>query len=336
MTFDILLNPSSVVQPLRPVWIFLLQLSIPLGDTEIEAYEFAFVVLFSFRIQIQLYEVFNPTRRRKKRRCHETSGPRLAPSPLAPHFQPTRWRLTAPQSRSPCPPSPLGLCFYLPNLFGESPGNARALPFSASPRSIQQDQRELLGQIEESMVAAGMDGHACVLRFICEMQANRFSHSSIFGEVLSLIFHVPTCAQRYPSCPVSVFAALRRLQPRTDSGHSTREDRPQSFAISRPDLKCEAAVSTQPTGGGCARVRCTPSQQLVAAGVDSASPRRMWVGVPRLCGNKGLDLVAQQSQEKFTLLLPCCGINEDQSSWTCVPLSGAATVGATLHHDCTR
>ncbi|XP_063887504.1 uncharacterized protein LOC135115013 [Scylla paramamosain] len=162
----------------------------------------------------------------------------------------------------------LGLVFYLPNLFGESPGNARALPFSASPRSIQQDQRELLGQIEESMVAAGMDGHACVLRFICEMQANRFSHSSIFGEVLSLIFtpkaggdasvlkdyieaemagqslqeatqrepsagqtlQVPTCAQRYPSCPVSVFAALRRLQPRTDSGHSTREDRPQSFA----------------------------------------------------------------------------------------------------------
>ncbi|MPC31152.1 hypothetical protein E2C01_024431 [Portunus trituberculatus] len=82
----------------------------------------------------------------------------------------------------------LGLVFYLPNLFGESPGNARVLPSFASPRSIQQDQRELLGQIEESMVAAGMDGHACVLRFICEMQANKFSHSSIFGEVLNLIF----------------------------------------------------------------------------------------------------------------------------------------------------
>ncbi|XP_045117776.1 uncharacterized protein LOC123508266 isoform X1 [Portunus trituberculatus] len=203
MTFDILLNPSSVVQPLRPVWIFLLQLSIPLGDTEIEAYEFAFTVLFSFRIQIQLYEVFNPTRRRRKKR-----------------------------------------------------------------RSIQQDQRELLGQIEESMVAAGMDGHACVLRFICEMQANKFSHSSIFGEVLNLIFtpkpggdasvlqdyieaemagqsmqeatlrdpsvtqtlQPPTCAQQYSSCPVSMFAALRRMHARTDSGHSTREDRPHSFA----------------------------------------------------------------------------------------------------------
>ena len=55
-------------------------------------------------------------------------------------------------------------------------------------RSIQQDQRELFDQIEEGMVAAGMDGHSCVLRFICEMQTNKFSHSSIFGEVLSLIF----------------------------------------------------------------------------------------------------------------------------------------------------
>ena len=30
----------------------------------------------------------------------------------------------------------LGLVFYLPNLFRESPGNARALPSSASPRCV--------------------------------------------------------------------------------------------------------------------------------------------------------------------------------------------------------
>lgn len=68
MTFDILLNPSSVVYPLRPVWFFLVQLSIPLGDRDIDAFQFAFAVLFSFRIQIQLYDVFNPSTTKRKKR----------------------------------------------------------------------------------------------------------------------------------------------------------------------------------------------------------------------------------------------------------------------------
>ncbi|XP_050725510.1 uncharacterized protein LOC127003166 isoform X1 [Eriocheir sinensis] len=198
MTFDILLDPYSVVTPYRPIWFFVASLSIPLGDTNVDAFEFACAVAFTFRIQIQLYRVFNPVvaRKGKKRRRR---------------------------------------------------------------RSIQEDQRDLFSQIEEGLTAAGIDGHACVLRFICEMQTNAFSPSSIFGEVFNLVFTPkpggdssvleeyikakatgqdygesgeaaeergpPMCAQRYASCPMSVFSYLKRLRG-SHRDHAAPEDRP--------------------------------------------------------------------------------------------------------------
>ncbi|XP_050725511.1 uncharacterized protein LOC127003166 isoform X2 [Eriocheir sinensis] len=148
----------------------------------------------------------------------------------------------------------IGLVIFVPNIFGES-GDARSL----SRRSIQEDQRDLFSQIEEGLTAAGIDGHACVLRFICEMQTNAFSPSSIFGEVFNLVFTPkpggdssvleeyikakatgqdygesgeaaeergpPMCAQRYASCPMSVFSYLKRLRG-SHRDHAAPEDRP--------------------------------------------------------------------------------------------------------------
>ncbi|CAL4166292.1 unnamed protein product, partial [Meganyctiphanes norvegica] len=59
---------------------------------------------------------------------------------------------------------------------------------SKRKRSIQEDQFEVFRQIEDNLSMTGMDGHACVLRFICELQYNRFAGSSIFGELFTLIF----------------------------------------------------------------------------------------------------------------------------------------------------
>ncbi|XP_053644323.1 uncharacterized protein [Cherax quadricarinatus] len=142
----------------------------------------------------------------------------------------------------------VGVVLYLASLFGESSNK-----FGIYRRSIQEDQLDLLRQIEDNIATMGADGHACVLRFICEMQINRFSSSSIFGEIFTLIFTPKqgndsillkdyisaemagheagspdepglTCAERYHTCPFSVFALLRRIQ--SGLGFSTPEDKP--------------------------------------------------------------------------------------------------------------
>ncbi|XP_042223147.1 uncharacterized protein LOC121867309 [Homarus americanus] len=185
MTIDILINPGSVVTPLRPLWFTYFTLSVPLGDRNFDAIQLATAVTFAFRIQINLYTLFNG------------------------------------QSR-------IG-------------------------RSIQEDQLDLFRQIEDNIATMGLDGHACILRFICEMQTNRFSSSSIFGEIFSLVFTPKpgedyillkdyiaaemagqeadrtagptlTCAERYLTCPVSVFAFLRHIH--NGLGFSTQGDRP--------------------------------------------------------------------------------------------------------------
>ncbi|XP_071512426.1 uncharacterized protein [Panulirus ornatus] len=195
MTIDVLVNPASVVRPLKPIWYATVQLSIPLGDRDTGDLEMAMAMVLIFRLQIRLYEVFNRDSRRG--------------------------------------------------------------------RSIQEDQLELFRQIEDNIATMGVDGHACVLRFICEMQTNRFSRSSIFGEIFTLIFTPkqgddysllkdyiaaemagqeadtpsgsagPICVERYPSCPMSVFAALRRFQ--SGLGYSTPADRPGNATIHMDD-----------------------------------------------------------------------------------------------------
>ncbi|XP_068213824.1 uncharacterized protein [Palaemon carinicauda] len=184
MTIDILANPNIVVKPLRPIWYLTAQLSVPLRDREIDAVHLSSAVAFVFRLQIQLYDVFNKQSRRG--------------------------------------------------------------------RSIQQDQLELFLQIEDNISTLGVDGHACVLRFICELQVNRFASSSMLGELFTLLFTpkqgdnytllkeyieaemvgqeeglLPMgsrCVERYSACPMSVFAAFRSLQG--EFGFSTPSDKP--------------------------------------------------------------------------------------------------------------
>lgn len=190
MTIDILANPGIVVKPLKPIWYITTQLSLPLGDRDINAVQLAMAMALIFRIQIRLYDVFSQKSRRG--------------------------------------------------------------------RSIQQDQLELFLQIEDNISAMGVDGHACVLRFICELQSNRFSKSSMFGEIFTLMFTPKQgddytilkdyieaemvgqegetlggkCLNKYYTCPVSVFAALRRLQG--GLGFSRPSDKPLNTTIYSP------------------------------------------------------------------------------------------------------
>ncbi|XP_042860114.1 uncharacterized protein LOC122245977 isoform X2 [Penaeus japonicus] len=117
-------------------------------------------------------------------------------------------------------------------------------------RSIQEDQLEVFRQIEDNISSLGVDGRACVLRFICEMQTNSFSKASVFGELFTLLFTPKPggdytvlkeyiaaeeegrreakdslrCAQRYQACPLSVFAALRRLRGDVSNGVSRADE----------------------------------------------------------------------------------------------------------------
>ncbi|KAK7074556.1 hypothetical protein SK128_000918, partial [Halocaridina rubra] len=59
MTIDILANPDIIVKPLKPIWFITTQLSLPLGDRDIDAVQLALAMAIMFRIQIKLYDVFN-------------------------------------------------------------------------------------------------------------------------------------------------------------------------------------------------------------------------------------------------------------------------------------
>ncbi|XP_069974719.1 uncharacterized protein [Penaeus vannamei] len=136
----------------------------------------------------------------------------------------------------------MGVIFFLESLFAEAPPGR-------GKRSIQEDQMELFHQLEDNISAMGVDGHACILRFICEMQTNKFSTSSIFGEIFTLMFTPKQgddytllkeyieaemageegsqrCSERYFTCPVSVFSALRNLSGDLLGGFSTPQEKP--------------------------------------------------------------------------------------------------------------
>ncbi|XP_042883366.1 uncharacterized protein LOC122260250 [Penaeus japonicus] len=141
----------------------------------------------------------------------------------------------------------MGVIFFLESLFFEAQSGR-------GKRSIQEDQMELFHQIEDNISAMGIDGHACILKFICEMQTNRFSSSSIFGELFTLMFTPKQgdnytllkeyieaemagqegsqrCSERYLTCPVSVFSAVRNLMGDMIGGFSTPEDKPFNSTV---------------------------------------------------------------------------------------------------------
>ncbi|XP_037794253.1 uncharacterized protein LOC119589750 [Penaeus monodon] len=124
----------------------------------------------------------------------------------------------------------IGLILFLETLLDEGPATTTSR--GRAERSIQEDQLEIFRQIEDNISSLGVDGRACVLRFICEMQTNKFSRASLFGELFTLLFtpkpggdytvlkeyiaaeeegrqegkDSARCAQKYRMCPLPVFA----------------------------------------------------------------------------------------------------------------------------------
>ncbi|XP_042860111.1 uncharacterized protein LOC122245977 isoform X1 [Penaeus japonicus] len=144
----------------------------------------------------------------------------------------------------------IGIILFLETLLDEGPAVNASSTSGRAERSIQEDQLEVFRQIEDNISSLGVDGRACVLRFICEMQTNSFSKASVFGELFTLLFTPKPggdytvlkeyiaaeeegrreakdslrCAQRYQACPLSVFAALRRLRGDVSNGVSRADE----------------------------------------------------------------------------------------------------------------
>ena len=54
-------------------------------------------------------------------------------------------------------------------------------------RSFASDQYQLFNQVEKSLAQMGIDGKACLLRTICEMQKRPIDHYSIMGEIVTVL-----------------------------------------------------------------------------------------------------------------------------------------------------
>ena len=55
-------------------------------------------------------------------------------------------------------------------------------------RKIGEDQYTIFKSLERSLHNTGIDGRACLLRAICEMQQVPFNHYSVMGEILTALF----------------------------------------------------------------------------------------------------------------------------------------------------
>ena len=55
-----------------------------------------------------------------------------------------------------------------------------------SARSMEQDQFQLYKSIEGALQVTGIDGKACLLRTICEIQRSQLGNT-LFGEVATLL-----------------------------------------------------------------------------------------------------------------------------------------------------
>ncbi|XP_057378787.1 uncharacterized protein LOC130700817 [Daphnia carinata] len=111
-----------------------------------------------------------------------------------------------------------------------------------SSRKIGEDQHTIFKLLEKSLQTTGIDGRACLLRAICEMQQVPFNHYSIMGEILTALLtpkraagnlmqeyleaeklgqaDAEFCITNYSGCPVSLFKMMR--------AYSTPEDKPRN------------------------------------------------------------------------------------------------------------
>ncbi|XP_046641338.1 uncharacterized protein LOC124326496 isoform X2 [Daphnia pulicaria] len=96
-------------------------------------------------------------------------------------------------------------------------------------RSMQRDQYQIFKSIEDALQIAGVDGKACLLHTICEIQRNQLAKNTLAGEIVTLLltpksgdegfigfFHDyliakkvgrslnQSCVDSFPRCPISL------------------------------------------------------------------------------------------------------------------------------------
>ncbi|KAK4026968.1 Uncharacterized protein APZ42_017518 [Daphnia magna] len=101
-------------------------------------------------------------------------------------------------------------------------------------RSMEQDQFQIYKSIEGALQVAGMDGKACLLRTICEIQQNQIGQYTLAGEFATLLLTPKkgetgftgflhdylmaekvgrslnqSCSDSFPRCPLSLFEYFR-------------------------------------------------------------------------------------------------------------------------------
>ncbi|KAI9563742.1 hypothetical protein GHT06_011206 [Daphnia sinensis] len=101
-------------------------------------------------------------------------------------------------------------------------------------RSMEQDQFQIYKSIEGALQVAGMDGKACLLRTICEMQQNQLGQYTLAGEFATLLLTPKkgetgftgflhdyleaekvgrslnqSCSDSFPRCPLSLIEYFR-------------------------------------------------------------------------------------------------------------------------------
>ncbi|XP_063844731.1 uncharacterized protein LOC135091217 [Scylla paramamosain] len=118
------------------------------------------------------------------------------------------------------------------------------LDAKVSGRSLAEEQVEVYEAVAEKLhTQFDLDGRACVLRFICELQQGQLGHSTVAGKILTVLFTPHTlktkgqpylaakglgrrkdaaCASHYSSCPHSVFLYFETLRNLTTTNPHNR------------------------------------------------------------------------------------------------------------------
>jgi len=98
-------------------------------------------------------------------------------------------------------------------------------------RSLGEDQLNIFHSIEGSLSGMGVDGRSCLLRLICELQANSVGRFTVIGEILAVLFtpkrgmndflheyieaevtgtEGKNCQEAYSTCPFSLINAMKQ------------------------------------------------------------------------------------------------------------------------------
>ncbi|XP_065562333.1 uncharacterized protein LOC136028422 [Artemia franciscana] len=123
----------------------------------------------------------------------------------------------------------IAITTLLDSLFDESEGLLKK-------RSLAEtDRLQVFRSIEFGLASLGVDGKACLLRTICELQSNPIAHSGLLGEVVTAVLTpkegmndflhdyiearqigrignttAKSCGRHYSDCPFSVFDVVKK------------------------------------------------------------------------------------------------------------------------------